>query len=255
MARDGLLPLLWFYKFRPTPGSFKGKILVHEDFTPFVPKAWRNQTGSYRVSSLPGLEKQEIREVVFTGVINEGVCEFESIKQEIEKLEKAIGTKKLNQISKLCIFIEKQFRQTSHRQDLYPKIMLELIKATTTENFSPKTWEILEDTSSFKGSLLVDFNEKNLFADSAFIHRFLGRGGRLFGASESPPPDSEFVQLSAFHGIHFRKKIEGSYALDSTKRASPENSAHISRFQTLMRSHVNTKLPWDLLMKEWSSLD
>jgi hypothetical protein len=255
MARDGLLPLLWFYNFHPTPGAFKGRILVHESFVPYVPNEWRSQTGSYSIGTLEGSAESEIREVLFTGIVNEAISTFDAIQIQIKALVEKMGKQKLSQISKRCFLMEKLFLTLDHNTDLFPKIMLELTKAATTEGFYPKTFADLENTPSFEGSLLVDFNEKNLFADSGLVHRFLSRGGKLFGAPETPPPKSEFVQLSAFHGIYVRKQIEGSYAFDYEKKTPLENKTYTSRFQTLMRSDLNVKMPWARWMKEWNELD
>src|SRR5581483_8710087 len=56
LARDGLVPLTWFFSRFPEPCGFKGTIHVHEDFAPIIPKAWAKRVGTYRFGELPGSE-------------------------------------------------------------------------------------------------------------------------------------------------------------------------------------------------------
>src|SRR5207244_2578750 len=41
LVRDGLVPLLWFWKKWPEPGAFRGKLIVGDSYVEYVPEAWR----------------------------------------------------------------------------------------------------------------------------------------------------------------------------------------------------------------------
>ena len=44
-ARDGLIPLLWFFRQNPEPLEFQGRLWVQESLEQWVPNAWRKSHG------------------------------------------------------------------------------------------------------------------------------------------------------------------------------------------------------------------
>jgi len=96
LIRDGLIPLLWFWRKWPEPREFQGKILIGEQFAPYVPPAWRERVLFYRLTAgprAPSLKstrapKSAKRRILLVGLVMPGYCSLESLKKKLAPLKK-----------------------------------------------------------------------------------------------------------------------------------------------------------------------
>lgn len=252
LVRDGLIPLLWFFKVNPTPGLFRGRLLVDEEFVPFIPTPWREQTGSYSIQNIKSPSQIEPDKILITGLINERCCSLEFLEKTLDKAASILGSAKLERIEKSCFLLPKSSPfGGEYRHNFFFECILKVAEKIGLNNIKPVSWQTLENTSTFENSYLLDLNEKTIFADNFIAHSVLRRGGRLLLSKNFQKEKGNFVQLSPYHGVSFVERVPGKYMLDLHNKSLSGTRAYFLQFEALMRSEANLSIPWPSWFVDW----
>lgn len=254
MARDGLVPLLWFFQMNPKPGRFKQKILIHETFSPFVPEAWRNNMGTYRVDSTK-TDQISVNKVILTTYISEMFCSQEYLKKLLAQIATTVGEENIRNITKYLFCLDKNLgygQETKHQ--IVPEFMRQIYKVFGTEEYQLWNWTNLDAYPNFEGFHYCEISEMLLCADSYVAHHVAKRGARPLLNSRPKEQDEELIELSPYHGVFFKRHLSGEYMLSDKKRELDEAKHCFTKFEAAMRSEANTGLPWPGWITPWTKL-
>lgn len=245
LARDGLVPLLWFFKQNPEPREFMQHLLVHEDFAQFVPPNWRPVTGTYRVENTARALGAEPQRLLLTSVVSSAFCSLEHLKLALTELEERYGTEKLHQMEKICYLPTEFFGNT--KQDFHAEFMFEICRRLGTQNLKSLGNLNLEVMTSFEGTEVIELNERFLTPDNYVVQSILQRGGRLPEA-QNARKGGAFASLSPFHGFRIHEDLHVPYALETEGAAE----GFFSKFDEIMHSQANLAFPWPTWVKNWA---
>jgi hypothetical protein len=206
LIRDGLVPLLWFFRAFPTPRRIKTRLLVHADFAWAVPAAWRDRAGTYEIVSLPTstLERQRNKRFILAGPFAEAVCSIKSLEASLSKLKAAVGAAALRR-AELAAFLPA--RVASFHTDASEAYHARCLKAIldafgTSDNVRFIDWNHLRWMDDLSGEF-VEFNDRLLWADNFLVHHALSTGGRIAGDPDRRLSRSSgrIFELSPYHGF------------------------------------------------------
>ena len=246
LARDGLVPLLWFFKLNPEPGVFRSRILIHEDFSPFVPEAWRPRMGTYRLSMDAETARSIPRTLLVTGLISDSYCSLSGLQDILDRLEERISSEQLAKLNKVC-FLPVQLHLSANRQSFQAAYFVELFKRCGT-SFQSVEWGWIEGQPVFTDTIIVDMNEMLLCADNFIIHMALQKGAEYLPLTgQGNTVGGNFVRLSPYHGVVIKDSLTGRFALEGDAPAE----IYFSQFERAMRSHANRNFPWPSWISEW----
>jgi hypothetical protein len=250
------VPALWFFKTRPTPDGFKGRIFFHQSIVPFIPTAWKKNVGIYKISNhpefVPKLEKS-VR-LIIAGL---AMDTFASLKY-LDDFFATLSTRHAGQLAKtteILAFLPSRYDGFSnhYREEYYAEFFLRIVK-TFGVKITPVTWSQLESYSSFNGYQMVDINEHLLCSDNFLLHSCLNRGATLLKPSPSKFNFEEFVPLSPCHGMWISRSLPLNARIGGAKnilgKASP-----LKKFQAAMQSDANRRYPWPSWFAPWSRVE
>jgi hypothetical protein len=244
-VRDGLIPLLWFFKTHPNPGGFQGRLWVAEEFAKWVPLAWRSVTGSYRIECPVTTAPSRARCLLLTGLSMESFCSLEFLEQSLAELSRMIPPKELKKREILAFTPARTDNFGSqHHHNYTGEYIQSICKALGTQIRFLNWQSLLETLDSGKTCDLYELNEKLLCADSYFVHAALSRGARLLRAkSPRSTAGTSFIELSPHHGVRLKKRIQ---------EPSLWNSKDSSRFfANVMLKEANQAFPWPNWFMDW----
>ncbi|HEX4922772.1 MAG TPA: hypothetical protein VFV50_01755, partial [Bdellovibrionales bacterium] len=192
LARDGLVPLLWFFKMNPEPGLFQQQLLVHESLQSFVPPAWREVTGTYKVVNNPAQPARPATSLLVTSLVSEAYCSAKVLRAELDALKARYGEAGLKNLKKYC-FLPWSFH--GNKPEFQTEFIIEICRALGAEDLQPLSYARLDAMASFDGTEIVDLNENLLCADNYLVHTLLQRGAQLPHA-QAAGTGGAFVSLS-----------------------------------------------------------
>ena len=102
---------------------------------------------------------------------------------------------------------------------------------------------MLEGMSSLQGVEIFELNERLLSADNYMNHSTLSRGARLLGDSRTRDASAPLVELSRYHGVRLKKRIEG--------RSLWESKDISTLLAKVMLSNANRAFPWPDCSRIW----
>lgn len=214
LCRDGALPLRHFFRRFPTPKSFEGKILVHEDLRGVVPLAWRPFVGTYRFFSKS--RPRRPKDVFIYGINSE--CFLSRERCEL------LLPKELRRRKDLRVFLYLSTRSLHPATDLLEpvrlaRMVLDRLPARTRLVDWPEADRFLD----WKSCRVIGLNKTSVLADDWLLHAFAAKGAAFAGAL--PGKDEEAVMFSAFHGAALRFSPKWPRSVDEDLAAllgSPE---------------------------------
>ena len=255
MARDGLVPLLWFFKKNPNPGRFSGKILIHESFAPFVPAPWRPRMGTFSIQFNDETAVKVTRKnIMLTGMVTDTFSTIKELKAELEVISRRLTDLKITTGSIYCLFINKNFGfGNDHKYDYLCDYMFSLSKQFKNFDLIPINWSQFEGFQNLNDFYFADLSGTKLCADSYFAHSVLKRGARPLAENRAKgdKKGEKFVRLSQYHGVVVKGGIDGEYALYDAQEVK-SRSQSFKLFEEAMRSEANVVLPWPSWIKEWA---
>ncbi len=253
--RDGLVPLMWFFKSTPEPYLTRQKLLIDSSFSPFVPTPWRKFCGTFEVESDKSMYKGKPEQLLFLGLPAEAYCSLEKVEEYLEKIVDIVGATRIRSMKKLGFMVGKHFGfGVQDNQSYYPEFITLMGDYLGTKNFEFLNWNTFESTVSFTGYDVFDFNEKLLSADSYLMHLVLQKGARLLEgwSRKSRSTGGELVRLSPHHLMRVKETLTGKYALSNPRSSSKGADQYFSHFESAMRSQANLGMPWPNWAMEWS---
>jgi hypothetical protein len=197
LIRDGVLPLVHFFRANPKPIGLHAKIYLQESLAWTTPRAWRDQVGTYKVVSQE--PQGPVKKLVICGI---GLHGFHS---EIELKEQlaALNRPRIHAMSsEVCLPMKPvEFG----RQDFHCEY-LSTLSLWLGKKYRSVLWTELALKSEFKGYEFLELSARRLCADSYYTHVVLSKGAYLHDLS--PRSDTaHYVPLSPFHGYLIEEKI------------------------------------------------
>lgn len=201
LARDGLVPLIHFFKDQPRPpAGFTGRVLIHEDWGHFVPRAWRPRCAGYRLTPLPTTREQlspapTPRRWVTIARVCRQFCSSPHLRATLAALPRRHDL--------LTGYFEVG--------DVTAEYLFEFFGAFR-DGFSGKVDHAelfqLRHVTDLRDATVLDLNERLVCADDANLHLLLSRGASL---PASPPRRAEeTLRVSAYHGYAVSKLAQGA---------------------------------------------
>lgn len=241
LIRDGLVPLLWFFRTYPEPGHFKSRLLVQADLAPFVPTAWRKLTGTYRLGTHPKLKTKKPETILIAGLMMETFC---SVRAARKILDDYVARRKPGPKTKVVAFLP--FRNDSlsseRRHEFHGEFMQEVMKRFGTD-IKFINYVQFDGMDSFEGYEALDLNERLVCSDSYLMHSAMSRGAHFFEAGK-PAKNEQFVELSRYHGFFVKPTLDGAYALGPQMSEFGVAAPYLARAKEAMRSTANLNFPW-----------
>jgi hypothetical protein len=252
MARDGLVPLLWFFKVHPTPGKFQQKILVHEELAPFVPDAWRSHMGSYRIVSTIQAPLPKNRKFLLTGLLMDTYVTLEALEKQLQEAVAAAGEGTFAK-SEIIAFLPPRIDGfgNEHRHEFHSECIFRIARYLGT-HVHAIPWRKLDSMDQLDGYEVIEFNERLLCSDSYLTQMALFRGARLLEKKTHVPHEAheQLISLSPYHGVVIRQELEGKCMLQNTQEK--EAAQYLEIFAQAMRSEANKRFPWPNWFAEWT---
>lgn len=249
VARDGLIPLLWFFRHFPEPGRANFRILVHRDLADFVPEPWRPQTGTYRIESLvePAAEPEKI---LILGLNLTGRRQLAEAWRKCEAARALVREDVWRGLPKE-VFVQVK---PSIFEGSDMAWMLELGARLGSGVTSPD-WGDLESRDSFRGTWIVDLNDGLLTPDHYLNHLVLSRGGRVISPAREIVESETRIDLSTQHALYAVDRLDNERGWDGKwRRQSPLECERYFRglgaFSTVPRAK-ESGFPWPLWFEAW----
>ena len=258
-ARDGLYSLLWFFHQRPTPAKFKGNLLVHRSLGAFVPKAWRKQTGYYRLGGLESFEKtgaesfssnENFEELLLVGAISEAFCSLVALESFLKRIKNELSTERLAGLKKTA-FLPVRSAPGADDSDRYQTEFVLTLARELGSDIQILNWKKFNAIDNFKKARLIDFNDGSLCADNYLVHSALSRGARLLFDDEKPQAGEICIELSPFHAAYIREELpDFNFELPSN-----QEKIRIMKYFKLMEEAMPVRptnfFPWPSWFEAW----
>ncbi len=192
-ARDGLVPLLFFFTKFKTPKGLNSKILIDKDLLDCVPEAWRSHVGSYYLQAKDN--SVETEKAFIYGVNSEVFMSKESVALGLERF---VERKQASKGAWKEVWLYLSMRQyTSHENPRHhAQMSVEILRRTGFEVKIVDLQEIL-GVQSWAGWEIFDLHKKTILADGWMSQALLSRGAHI--PVRKRPTDTEVVHLSAHH--------------------------------------------------------
>jgi hypothetical protein len=252
LVRDGLVPLLWFFRNYPKPGAIKSRLLIHEELVSVVPTAWIKHVGSYLTVTnfQEGVLKPKASEpkFLFTGLLMDSIFSLDSVDEQLENLHKEFGPNFKKAEKTLCLFIRHDMFIPEDQSSFQVKFMVKLMQGLGS-NVNVISLDELKLVSNWYGFYFQDWNAKRVVSDSFITHMALSRGAKMLDRGRPQVlgkvgRGERFVPLSPYHGMLIKDNVEPVSA-----KMRPKIDAEIER---VMMSNSNQRYPWPRWLVEWS---
>lgn len=216
LVRDGLVPLLWFFRRWPTPEDFKNTMIVPRRLLRFVPEAWQARVASYDIVNLakPGFEPAvENGQVFFYGMAMPGYCTFEHLEARLKQIHSAMTATGSNPQLTAMLPLRFSFKHDPSLE-FHFRFMLEICRVLGT-NILSVDLNFVESQLRYQGYQVLDLSDGFLISDNYLTHLTLSRGARLMGAPTltkemelNPGEGARVVRLSPYHGYLIHDQID-----------------------------------------------
>ena len=253
IIRDGLIPLLWFFKTHPRPTGVKSRLYIHENLTEFVPKEWQELVGTYKIISASPFENTaEPNKILIAGIVSETYSSIKSLPENLKIWSQKRPSVKLTDLPKFAFLPFKTWGADHWTQmSFHPNYMVHLCKAMGTD-IQVLNWHQMQSTDSWEGTYVLDLNDGMVCADSYFNHMALARGARLWLPTEANP-SADYISLSPYHGFEINESPDFSESISfEVKRSLKETSTFANVYLKAVRSETNQVLPWPKWFSSWA---
>jgi hypothetical protein len=256
-ARDGLYSLLWFFNQRPTPAKFKGKLLVHHSLGAFVPKAWRKQTGCYRLGRLDSsgqpnadsFSNEDFETLLLVGAISESFCSLVSLEKFLKRLKSKLPINLLASLKKTAFLPVRNAPGTDDPDRYQTEFVLTLARELGAD-IQLLNWKKFNSVDNFKKTCVVDFNDASLCADNYLVHSALSRGARLL-FDEKPQTNEICVELSPFHAAYIIEELpDFDFELPSLREKN-QTMKYFKLMEEAMPQRPTNFFPWPSWFEAW----
>jgi hypothetical protein len=237
IARDGLIPLLWFFKVNPKPTFFRGQILVQESLASIVPSSWAGHVGTYRLASDFVVKQKKPKKLLLMALIGDCFGSPDEFKKRLGKLKKRLAQLKNPDLIIECLFIDKTIK--ANGTAVTPNLgdcLITTARELSSYRVGMAKHVDLVSAGSFDDFWVHDLSGSDLNADSYLTQAVLQRGARLLFDAGPPKRGSKFkfVRLSPNHG----------FVVNSDLLPKGDREKILSLTKRVFLSPANTSLPW-----------
>lgn len=231
LVRDGLVPLLWFFKLWPEPGSFSGKLIVGERFLTHVPPAWRDRALGYRIAMAPRASAAPVRrKLLALGLAMPGYASIESVERRLAALDAP---------EERMAFLPVRFGCTGDVQVDFHLSFMKAVCQGLGSGLRSVNWNIVDSMDGCAGLEVLDLSDGLLLNDNYLVHTLLSKGAALAKEPETDAaPPGRFVQTSPHHGY----VISEANALPYSARTDQIET--MSELGKAMHAFANQLFPW-----------
>lgn len=231
LIRDGLVPLVFFFKVHPKPEGVRTRLFIEESVAFVVPEAWRPLVGTYRVTS--SFQPADLSKTLFCGLAAPHHQEDEELREQLNSLDGENLRKRENSVYLPTRPYFLNFDET------FPLRYLSILTSAVGSRLQPLAWSQVNFRTHFSGYELIELNGKRLVADSYIAHLVLARGAFI---RSRPRSESErWIPLSPFHGLALKDRVEAS-----------GDAAFSSRLENDPRNQI---FPWSTWFGGWHGLE
>jgi hypothetical protein len=191
LARDGIIPLLWFFYRFPKPSNLKTNILVSKDLERFIPLDWRKHVKTYEMVSLNhfGPKKKSSRLLIY-GLGIESNLSIEFILRLKDRL-------KIKDAEISCYLPVKNDPFTPTSKEIYPLQLILQINNLSKTAIKPISWDDIAQENSFSDVAILELNEKKFISNCYVSEVLLAKGGVPICSIK---PKGVTIPLSSNHG-------------------------------------------------------
>jgi len=247
--KDGIVPLMWFFKNHPKPKNFKSRLLVHEALASLVPAAWRHLTGTYRIDQVEPSSSFQRQGFLVVGKLMESNLSIAGLTRQVDAFIESLGTNRIKN-GEILFFLPGGHGLSSK---YYAECMVKLCNA-----FGPKIsvldWEQFESRESYKGFELLEINEKIFYADSFLMHLPLSKGATLHRSKTEETKmraGETALRLSKYHQVIYNQNFLKSDVSDSSQLATRKLSKIDLYFKKIEGEPTQGNLPWPAWFPQW----
>jgi hypothetical protein len=255
IARDGLVPLTWFFLQNPTPPkSLATKIYIHHSVQEIVPKPWQKLIRVYKLQPDEKLIRQKKSKLLITGLMCKSYVDVANLKNQINSLNQLFDSQKIK-IENCSIFTVARHNGhgSEHDHTFHFEFTNEIIKGFGTE-FKIYKWNQFEMANDFSDYYVVDLNSRYIIADSFNIHHAIARGATYLEPGGDLQP-IETVPLSRSHHWALAKVGQNTTALALAKAGLKQAQEFSDYFVEDGLADVQKRFPWPDWVTDWAKFD
>jgi hypothetical protein len=252
IARDGLVPLTWFFLKNPIPPkSLKAKIWIHYSGKDVVPKEWKNNVGLFKFQSSEKQSKK--KSIFFTGLMSANYIDLTTLEIRLKKIKQILEQKKVK-IESYSVFVPpRYFGYGAEHDHNYQFEFVAKIVAEFGYNFKIYKWNKFEAEHNFSDFYVVDLNSNLLISDSFCVHHAVARGATFLDV-ESPDLKIE----KSFSGLNGHEWALSKLVIDPIKQKSVakdlDEADDFSKYLTETGLiEIHNRFPWPDWVTDWAS--
>jgi hypothetical protein len=254
LVRDGLLPLLWFFRLHPNPEGLNSKLLIEESLLPFVPSQWSRSVGSYKLVSTA--KRNGKRKLLFVGYLSEFFMPLDEIGLWLGQTFANESAEELKTMAKTVFLPFRQWHFQSDNDHVYHLMFVRKLIELMGSDFEAINQKRLQQLESTHGFEIISANTNLLLSDNALVHQLLSKGGNLYGSyREQNSTDCDFIAFSPYHGIQVRMNPEVSSIGRAWRRSLAETEKYQESLSRALSSDAHTKLPWPQWFSDWARVE
>jgi hypothetical protein len=196
LVRDGILPLLEWFRKNPHPQDSWAQLLIAKKLLPLVPASWHHKVRPYElgIKSLAG--EKSPKKLFFFGLDFPSFCSSSTLAETLSRLESFYDLS--NEELEVCAYLplrEDPFRPCQERMG---ETLFTQLQRTFAQTQVMKESFLQEDLSEWT---YVNLGE-DLFclSDNFFEHKLLAAGARPF-LTKRPPCLQRGMLFSPFHSL------------------------------------------------------
>lgn len=237
LARDGLIPLMWFFQKFKKPAAYRGRIYLAKGLQDYVPTAWRKNIGTFEIRRLP--TKTRYSNLLLCATHSDRPISQEQLLVQISKARKLARKLGIN-LNKTEALI---FRNSHHNQNSeveFSKFHLLLFKYFK-ENIKFNDFHKLRERITSSQSLVINLDDSLICKDHYLTNYMIARGGSSLECELAPrlkTGDHE-IPLSLTHSVYLNES-------PNFKNLNAGFLKHISQYQlkSVKTKPVDRLNPW-----------
>lgn len=251
LVRDGLLPMVWFFKRFPNPGSLTSKLLFHSALKNYIPKSWEKNVGFYEyVSTHPYKNGKARTKALFLSLCSENYVSQSQLPELFESIKAIPQMEELKQMEWFGFVPARSGhhdRETSHTVEFFNHLYS--LSGGPIRSLSFSRFKAIEDFTSF---CIVDGNAFLMMADSAPIHYALSRGAYLLSPTSPHFKADTYVPLSPCHGLNVQTDVSlDSSIFNKINKSYQDLTDYHQKYLSALQSPAYTSLPWPRWFADW----
>jgi hypothetical protein len=252
IARDGVVPLTWFFLKNPIPPkNLKAKIWVHYSCKDSVPKEWKGNVGVFQFQ--PKESKIKKDQIFFTGLMSANYIDLTTLEVQLATIRKNLdenGTK----IKSFSVFAPPRYfgYGAEHDHNYQFEFAAKIISEFGT-NFRVYKWNQFEAEQNFSSSYVVDLNSNCLISDSFCVHHAVARGATFLDVNAVNSAGESSISGLNNHGWVLTK-LSADAGKQKEIAGELEDAREFSKYLIDSGlSEIHNRFPWPDWVTDWAA--